>query len=70
MRMTEKEKRDAGHLYNAGSDEELIAEVRKAKDLCHQYNQLAPMDFEGHRAILSKLFGKIGADQHLPPFLV
>ena len=67
--MTEKEKRDAGLLYNAGNDEELIAEVRKAKNLCHQYNQLAPMDFEGHRAILSKLFGKIGERINIyPPF--
>lgn len=67
--MTEKEKRDAGLLYNAGNDEELIAEVRKAKDLCHRYNQLPPMDIEGHRAILSKLFGKIGERINIyPPF--
>ncbi len=67
--MTEKEKRDAGLLYNAGNDEELIAEVRKAKDLCHRYNQLPPMDFEGHRDILSKLFGKRGERINIyPPF--
>ena len=67
--MTEKEKRDAGLLYNAGSDPVLIAEVRRAKDLCHQYNQLGPMDFEGQRKILSQLFGKIGESINIyPPF--
>ncbi len=58
--MTEREKRDAGHLYNAGSDPELLAEVKKAKDLCARYNQLGPMDFDAQREILSRLLGKTG----------
>lgn len=39
----EKAKRDAGMLYNAGSDPQLLAEVKRAKGLCHRYNQLEPM---------------------------
>ena len=67
--MTEKEKRDAGLPYNAGSDPDLLAEVRRAKDLCYRYNQLAPMDFEAQRALLKDLLGKTGERFVIyPPF--
>ena len=58
--MTEKEKRDAGLPYNAGSDPELLADVKRAKELCHRYNQLSAMDFDAQREILGQLLGKTG----------
>ena len=58
--MTEREKRDAGMLYNAGADPQLLAEVRRAKGLCHRYNQLEPMDFAAQREILQSLLGRVG----------
>ena len=67
--MTEKEKRDAGELYYAGAESDFLDEVIRAKNLCHEYNQLPPMDFNTQREILEKLLGKIGEGSAIyPPF--
>lgn len=58
--MTEKEKMLQGLLYYADADMELEAERGRAKDLCHQFNQLQPSDLEAHRRLLRCLFGKTG----------
>ena len=36
------------------------AEIRKAKDKCHKYNQLNPNDYEAQAEILRTLLGKMG----------
>lgn len=38
--MTEKEKRDKGFLYNANYDEEILSEINRCNDLCHEFNQI------------------------------
>ena len=58
--MTEKEKMCAQMLYDANYDQTLLEERDKAKDLCHQYNQLRPSDRAGQREVLKKLLGKTG----------
>lgn len=58
--VTEKEKMRAQMLYDANYDQTLLDERDKAKDLCHQYNQLRPSDRSGQREILKKLLGKTG----------
>lgn len=58
--MTEKEKMCAQMLYDANYDRALLEERDKAKDLCHQYNQLRPSDRLGQREVLKKLLGKTG----------
>ena len=58
--MTEKEKMCAQMLYDANYDRTLLEERDKAKDLCHQYNQLRPSDRAGQREVLKKLLGKTG----------
>lgn len=58
--MTEKEKMCAQMLYDANYDQTLLEERDKAKDLCHQYNQLRPSDEAGQREVLKKLLGKTG----------
>lgn len=58
--MTEKEKMHAQMLYDANYDQTLLEERDKAKDLCHQYNQLRPSDRSGQREVLKKLLGKTG----------
>ena len=58
--MTEKEKMCAQMLYDANYDQALLEERDKAKDLCHQYNQLRPSDKAGQREVLKKLLGKTG----------
>ena len=58
--MTEKEKAAAGYLYNANYDEEIIADIHKCNDLCHEFNQLKPSARAEQTAILKKIFGKMG----------
>ena len=38
--MTEKQKRDCQQLYDGNYNQELIEEMKKAKDLCFQYNNI------------------------------
>lgn len=58
--MTEKEKMCAQMLYDANYDQALLEERDKAKDLCHQYNQLRPSDRASQQEVLKKLLGKTG----------
>jgi len=58
--MTEKEKRDAGLLYNANYDREILEEVARCNDLCHEFNQIRPSDREAQQRIIKKIFAKIG----------
>lgn len=58
--VTEKEKMRAQMLYDANYDQALMEERDKAKDLCHQYNQLRPSDRASQREVLKKLLGKTG----------
>ncbi len=45
------------------------AEIRKAKDKCHKYNQLNPNDYEAQDEILRELLGKMGKEVvFTPPF--
>lgn len=60
--MTEKEKMLKQQLYDANHDTDLKLERVKAKELCHQYNQLSPADEQGQQKILYQLLGKMGAN--------
>lgn len=53
--MTEKEKRDAGMLYDPT---ELADELVRCKELCYEYNHLRPTQFDEQQALLKKLLGK------------
>ena len=56
--MTEKEKARLGLIYDANYDEELLAERRRCKELCFQFNQLSPLKELEQKEIIGKLFGK------------
>ena len=56
--MTEKEKARLGLLYDANYDEELLADRRRCKELCFQFNQLSPLKELEQKEIIGKLFGK------------
>lgn len=58
--MTEKEKSLKGYLYDANSDETLLMERSKCKDICFAYNQLMPSAEKEHQAIIHKLFQSAG----------
>lgn len=61
--MTEREKMNAGMLYDANFDSELVKMRMEAKELCYDYNHTRPSDEEGRTAILKKLFKSTG--EHL-----
>ena len=60
VEMTEKEKRDRGFLYNANYDEEILNEINRCNDLCHEFNQIKPSDRESQSAVLKQIFFKMG----------
>ena len=57
--MSEKEKMLSGELYLA-KDLKLKKEREKAKELCYDYNNLRPSQFQERKAQLEKILGKTG----------
>lgn len=55
--LNEKQKMLSGELYDAG-DPVLVAERQQCKDLCFEYNHLAPSKMDERSEIIKKLFGK------------
>ncbi|GEN72685.1 MULTISPECIES: sugar O-acetyltransferase [Chryseobacterium] len=55
--MTEKEKCEAGLLYNANYDEQLISERMTCKDLCLEYNQLKNSDTRNRNEQIKRILG-------------
>jgi maltose O-acetyltransferase len=65
---TEKEKMLRGELYNA-ADPQLVAERRRARDLCRELNMSRDAEGEQRRRIIAELFGAAGANIVIePPF--
>lgn len=59
---TEKQKLAAGKLYNAGPDRQLQSELLRAKQLCFNFNQTAPVSKAERLHILHQLIGCLGKD--------
>lgn len=57
--MTEKEKQQAGELYN-GNDKELMAERVSAKKLCAEYNAATYNDYQKKERLLDRLLALRG----------
>ena len=64
--MTEKEKQQAGELYNA-NDRELFNERIKAKKLCAEYNAVECNDFQKRERILDRLVALRGENTVIEP---
>lgn len=58
--MTEKEKRDAGYLYNANYDAEILSEISRCNDLCYEFNQIKPSDRAKQEVLLHQIFAEMG----------
>ena len=64
--MTEREKCDAGLLYDTafpGREEDHI----RCADLCWEYNHTRPSDMARREELLRQLFGKLGKDPYVEP---
>lgn len=57
--MTEKEKQQAGELYNS-NDKELVAERVKAKKLCNEFNAIEYNDYQKKERTLDRLLALRG----------
>lgn len=55
---TEKQKMQAGVLYDANHDTELLQERADAKDACFEFNQTRPSENAKQTEILRRLLGK------------
>lgn len=64
--MTEPEKMTSGLLYNA-ADPTLEAERSRCKELCHQANQIPPLQRQARNALLRAILGRTGADFTIEP---
>ncbi|MBR6241962.1 MAG: sugar O-acetyltransferase [Ruminococcus sp.] len=64
--MTEKEKQQAGELYD-GNDKELVAERVKAKKLCAEYNNAEYNDYQKRSRILDRLVAFRGENTVIEP---
>lgn len=65
--MTEKEKQQAGELYD-GNDPELVAERVKAKKLCVEYNDIPCNDYRKKAWMLDRLVALRGENTHIEPY--
>ena len=63
--MTEKEKAAAGYLYNPNHDEELLIELHKCYDMCHEFNQIKPSDRGAQTKLLKTILGKMGENVYI-----
>ena len=66
--MTEREKCDAGLLYDTTTPEREQAHLQCA-ELCYDYNHTRPSDMARREEILRKLFGKLGKNPYVEPTL-
>ncbi len=64
--MTEKEKLQAGELYN-GNDRELVAERISVKKLCAEYNSATYNDFQKRERLLSRIIAFKGENTWIEP---
>lgn len=58
--MTELEKMQAGLLYDANYDSELIERRTACKELCHDFNHTRPSDEARRQELLKRLLGHTG----------
>jgi len=66
--MTEREKCDAGLLYDTKTPER-EEDHMACMDLCFEYNHTRPSDMQKREELLRRLFGKLGSDPYVEPTL-
>lgn len=64
--MTERERMDAGLIYDPG-DSAIMKEQSSYLDLLYEFNATRPSESEKRAALLKKMFGKIGEGCYIEP---
>lgn len=57
--MTEWEKAQAGYLYDANYDKDIVERREKCADLCYEFNNCRPSDLEKQDRLLHEILGEI-----------
>lgn len=57
--MNEWNKAQAGYLYDANYDREVVENRTKCADLCYEFNQCKPSDTKKQAEIIKKIIGCI-----------
>lgn len=60
--MTEWEKAQAGYLYDANYDKEIVEARTRCADLCYEFNGCRPSETERQRELLHEILGHIHGD--------
>lgn len=60
--MTEWEKAQAGYMYDANYDKEIVEARTKCADLCYEFNNCKPSDTKKQEELLHQILGKIEGD--------
>lgn len=60
--MTEWEKAQAGYLYDANYDKEIVEARTRCADLCYEFNSCRPSETERQRELLHEILGNIDGD--------
>ena len=60
--MTEREKAEAGLLYDAKMDPEVVRGRKESQELCFDYNMLRPSQIKEREDMIRKHFAKTGQD--------
>ena len=60
--MTEWEKAQAGYLYDANYDKEIVEARTKCADLCYEFNNCKPSDTARQNELLHQILGEIKGD--------
>lgn len=58
-KMTEWEKAQAGYLYDANYDADIVEERTRCADLCYEFNNCRPSDVERQKELLHQILGGI-----------
>ena len=60
--MTEWEKAQAGYLYDANYDKEIVEARAKCADMCYEFNNCKPSDTAKQQELLHQILGEIKGD--------
>ena len=60
--MTEWEKAQAGYMYDANYDQEIVESRTRCADLCYKFNNCKPSDTQKQTELLHQILGRIRGD--------
>ena len=63
--MTEREKAQAGLLYDNNHDPQILAQRNACLERCHRYNALSPLDAQSKDRLIREIVGSMGEEGYI-----